>query len=56
MKRYITAADIADIAKRPISTVYRWASIHQWRRSADGRRPVLYNAEDVGKTLANLPT
>lgn len=56
MKLYLTPVEIAAIIRRPIGTVYRLASRDKWRRSADGRRPVLYDADDVGKTISNLST
>lgn len=52
MIRYVTAAEVAALYRRPIGTVYRLASVHGWRRSADRKRPVLYLAEDVEATLA----
>lgn len=57
MIRYLTAREIADLIRRPVGTIYRWASVYGWRRSDDSRRPVLYLAEDVEKTLrSNTPT
>jgi len=45
--RYLTAAEIGEIHHIPLGTVYRLASVHHWRRTADGIRPVLYLTEDV---------
>lgn len=56
MKRYITAAEIAALARRPLGTIYWWAARDNWRRNTDGRKPTLYNLEDVGRTLARLDT
>ena len=54
MIRYYTAAEIRDIWRRPIGTVYRLASEHRWRRVGDRARPVLYNADDVDTTMRAL--
>ena len=51
MIRYLTAAEIAVLYKRPIGTIYRLASQRRWRRVADGRRPALYAADDVEETF-----
>lgn len=51
MIRYLTAAEIAEIYRRPLGTIYRLAHIHRWRRSTDKRRPVLYHVEDVESTM-----
>jgi hypothetical protein len=51
LPRSYTAAEIAHIWRRPLGTVHRLASEHDWRRSTDRRRPVLYNADDVEATM-----
>ena len=55
MIRYLTAAEIAEIYRRPLGTIYRLAHIHRWRRSTDKRRPVLYHVEDVESTMRRKP-
>lgn len=50
--RYLTADEIAKRWSMPIGSVYRLASEQRWRRTEDGRRPVLYHASDVETTLA----
>jgi hypothetical protein len=54
MIRYYTAAEIRDIYRRPLGTVHRLASERGWRRANDGRRPALYNADDVEATMDEL--
>jgi len=54
MIRYLTAVEIAMLYRRPIGTIYRLASQHRWRRVSDGRRPVLYAADDVERTFQML--
>lgn len=54
MIRYLTAVEIAMLYRRPIGTIYRLASQHCWRRVSDGRRPVLYAADDVARTFQML--
>ncbi len=49
--RYLTAAETASTWRLPLGTVHRLASTDEWRRSADGRRPVLYLASDVDATM-----
>lgn len=49
--RSYTAAEIAREHGLPLGTVYWLAKQHGWRRSNDGRRPVLYVAADVEATL-----
>lgn len=49
--RYVTAAETASTWRLPLGTVHRLASTEGWRRSADGRRPVLYLAADVDATM-----
>jgi len=50
--RYLTAAEVATLYRRPIGTVYRIASTDRWRRSGDGRKPTLYDATDVNASMA----
>ena len=54
MIRYLTAVEIAMLYRRPIGTIYRLASQYRWRRVSDGRRPVLYAADDVARTFQML--
>lgn len=54
MIRYLTVAEIAMLYRRPIGTIYRLASQYRWRRVSDGRRPVLYAADDVARTFQML--
>ena len=54
MIRYVTAKEISDAYRRPIATVYRLASTDRWKRSGDGKRPVLYDVDDVERTMARL--
>lgn len=49
--RYMTAVEIAEEWKLPLGTVWRLASVDEWRRSADGRKPVLYLIDDVEATM-----
>lgn len=51
-RRFVTAAEIATDWAIPIGTVYALANTHRWRRTEDGRRPVLYLAADVFATRA----
>jgi hypothetical protein len=51
---YYSAAEIAALYGRPIGTVKRLASTDGWRRTTDGRRPVLYNADDVQATMKRI--
>lgn len=51
MIRYLTVAEIAILYVKPQGTVRWLAHRDNWRRSADGRKPVLYSAEDVEKTM-----
>lgn len=46
---WLTVDDLVHITKRSKSTVYSWASKHQWARSRT--KPVKYAAEDVIATL-----
>lgn len=52
--RYISALEIAIRYQRPVGTIYRLASEQQWRRTEDGRRPVLYDTLDVQATMSTL--
>lgn len=52
--RYLSALEIAIRYQRPVGTVYRLASEQAWRRTEDGRRPVLYDTLDVQRTMSNL--
>lgn len=54
MLRSVTAAEIVALFGVPPATVYRLASTEQWRRVGDGRRPALYDAEDVAATFQRL--
>jgi hypothetical protein len=47
----MTANEVAAAYRVPTGTVYRLASVLRWRRTHDGRRPVLYNADDVDAAL-----
>lgn len=49
--RYLSAREISDQWKIPAGTVYWLASDRRWRRTQDGRRPVLYLLEDVRASL-----
>ena len=51
MLRYVTATEIAQLYAVTRAEVYRLANEHDWRRSADNRRPVLYDAGDVCETM-----
>lgn len=51
MIRTMTATEVAAAYRLPLGTVWRLASVDQWRRSEDGRRPVLYDAGDVEATM-----
>lgn len=54
MIRYLTAVEISMLYGRQVNTIHRLAHEDVWRRSGDGRRPVLYLAEDVEKTMKRL--
>jgi hypothetical protein len=49
--RTMTATEVAAAYRLPLGTVYRLASEDDWGRTLDGRRPVLYRAEDVEGTM-----
>lgn len=44
--QWMTVEEIHTLYRRPVGTIYRLASVHQWRK-ADDRRPALYLADDV---------
>lgn len=54
MIRTFTAAEVSSVYRVPLGTVYRLASTEKWRRSDDGRWPVLYNGDDVEATMERL--
>lgn len=54
MARYYSAAELAMLLRRPVGTIRRLASVDKWRRTADDRRPVLYDMDDVEATMARL--
>jgi len=54
--RYITAHEAARDWRLPLGTVHRLAHTEAWRRSDDGRRPVLYLAADVDATMKRRVT
>lgn len=51
MSRYYSAAEIHQLYGRPIGTIHAYASRYQWRRTTDGKRPVMYLADDVVATM-----
>jgi hypothetical protein len=51
MIRTFTAAEVSSAYRVPLGTVYRLASTDGWRRSTDGKWPVLYNGFDVEVTM-----
>lgn len=51
---YLTLVEIAMLYRRPESTLRRLASTDHWERTEDGRKPVLYLATDVAKTMLRL--
>lgn len=51
MINYLTVAEVVMLYGRPAGTVRRLASVYQWRRANDRRRPALYNAIDVEATM-----
>jgi hypothetical protein len=48
---WLTVDDLVAITRKSKSTVYSWASKHQWRRSRT--KPVKYAAADVIETLGH---
>lgn len=42
-----TARDLASLYSVPIGTIYRWASLDDWRRTDPKHRPVKYNRQDA---------
>jgi hypothetical protein len=51
---YMTALEISIHYRRPVGTVYRMASERQWRRTADGLRPIRYDWRDVDQTMRSV--
>lgn len=54
MIRTLTREEITAAYGWPTSKIYRLASVDEWRKVGDKRRPVLYNADDVEKTAERL--
>lgn len=54
MSRYLSAAEIAELWHRPVGTIRRLASTDRWRRTTDDRRPVLFDVDDVERTMDRL--
>lgn len=54
MIRTFTAAEVSSVYRVPLGTVYRLASTEKWRKSVDGRWPVLYSGDDVEATMVRL--
>lgn len=56
MIRYYTAAEIRHIWRLtvPPQVIYKLANEFGWRKVDDRRRPALYNADDVEKTMPIL--
>lgn len=54
LKGYLTLAEIEMIYEQPQSTLRRLASKDRWERTEDGRKPVLYLATDVAKTMLRV--
>lgn len=51
MIRYLTVAEVAMLYQLKPATVRWYAHRDEWRRSTDNRKPVLYRADDVEKTM-----
>ncbi len=51
---WLTAKEASRRYNRPVGTIQRWASLHQWRRTRDGQRPTLYHPDDIRDTFARL--
>lgn len=49
--KYLTVAEIAMLYQLKPATVRWYAHRDGWQRSSDSRKPVLYRAEDVEKTM-----
>jgi hypothetical protein len=49
-----TAKDVARREHVALGTVHRWASENRWRKTEDGRRPVLYHPDDVHAWTSRL--
>lgn len=54
MIRTFTAAEVSSAYRVPLGTVYRLANTDGWRRSTDGKWPVLYNGADVEATMERI--
>lgn len=52
VSRYLTLAEIAVIFEMPAGTVRWLAHRDRWKRTEDGRRPVLYLRDDVKRTMS----
>lgn len=48
--RWMSAAELAILYDLPIRRIHQLASLHQWERTRDGHRPVLYSALDARRT------
>lgn len=48
--RWMTAAELAILYGLPIRRIHQLASLHQWQRTNDKIRPVLYSAYDARRT------
>lgn len=56
IQRYYTAAEIRDFWRLgcKAQVIYKFAHEKHWRTTDDRRRPTLYNADDVDKTMPTL--
>lgn len=52
--RYLSAKEISEAWTKPVASVRRLASVDKWRRTEDGKRPVLYHVRDVEKTMKRI--
>lgn len=48
--RWMSAAELAILYGLPVRRIHQLASLHQWQRTNDGHRPVLYSAHDARRT------
>lgn len=48
--RWMSAAELAILYGLPVRRIHQLASLHQWQRTNDGHRPVLYSAHDARST------
>lgn len=48
--RWMSAAELAILYGLPIRRIHQLASLHQWQRTNDRIRPVLYSAHDARRT------